>query len=121
MEKTVRGENRMAESTGIDIQRYAFFRFMLPELEVGRSDIEITVDYGVDTEHNRVVANVWARIENTMIKGFIYTEFVPPVKKGEEQCRLIAAAINRNPLFHRHLQAFLAWVQNNQLRGENPE
>ena len=112
------GEKQRA---GVDIQRYAFFRFMLPEEEIGRDDIEITVDYGVDPETKTVVANVWARIENTMIKGFVYTEYVPRVEKSEEQCRLIAAAINRNPLFHRHLQAFLAWVQNNQLRGENPE
>ena len=103
-------------STGIDIQRYAFFRFMLPEEEIGRDDIEITVDYGVNVDNKTVVANVWARIENTMIKGFVYTEYVPRVEKGEEQCRLIAAAINRNPLFHRHLQAFLAWVKKNQLQ-----
>lgn len=112
---------RQAGSAAIDIQRYAFFRFKLPELEIGRDDIEITVDYGVDTEHNRVVANVWARIENTLLKGFMYTEFVPPVEKGREQCRLIAAAISRNPLFYRRLQTFLAWVQNNQLLGETPE
>lgn len=100
-------------SAGIDIQRYAFFRFVMPEEDAGRSDIEITVDYGVDVDNKTVVANVWARIENTMIKGFIYTEYVPKVERGEDQCRLIAAAMNRNPLFHRHLHAFLAWVQNN--------
>ena len=109
------GEKQRA---GVDIQRYAFFRFMLPEEEIGRDDIEITVDYGVDPETKTVVANVWARIENTMIKGFVYTEYVPRVDKSEEQCRLIAAAINRNTLFYRHLQAFLAWVQKNQLNTE---
>ena len=104
-------EEKQARSAGIDIQRYAFFRFMLPEEDVGRNDIEITVDYGVDTDNKTVVANVWARLENTMVKGFVYTEYVPIVDKGEQQCRLIAAAINRNPLFHQHLHAFLAWVQ----------
>lgn len=106
-------ENQAA-STGIDIQRYGFFRFMLPEEDIGRADIEITVDYGVDVDNKTVVSNVWARIENTMIKGFVYTEYVPRVDKGGDQCRLIAAAINRNPLFHRHLQAFLSWVDHNQ-------
>ena len=103
------------QTAGIDIQRYGFFRFMLPEEEIGREDIEITVDYGVNVDTKTVVANVWARIDNTMIKGFVYTEYVPRVDGGDAQCRLIAAAINRNPLFHRHLQAFLAWVQKNQL------
>ena len=51
------GEKQRA---GVDIQRYAFFRFMLPEEEIGRDDIEITVDYGVDPETKTVVANVWA-------------------------------------------------------------
>ena len=105
-------------SAGIDIQRYGFFRFMLPEKEIGRDDIEITVDYGVDTENKTVVANVWARVEGTMIKGFVYTEYVPIMQKNDEQCRLIVAAINRNTLFYRHLHGFLAWVQNHQLTAE---
>ncbi|MDE7244420.1 MAG: hypothetical protein K2O18_10695 [Oscillospiraceae bacterium] len=104
-------EGKWTPSAGIDIQRYGFFRFMLPQEETGRDDIEITVDYGVDGE--TVVANVWARIEKTMVKGFVYTEYVPRIENGEDQCRLIVSAINRNPLFEQHLQAYLVWVRKN--------
>ena len=104
-------EGKWPPSAGIDIQRYAFFRFMLPREDIGRDDVEITVDYGVDGQ--TVVANVWARIEKTTLKGFLYTEYVPRVDNGEDQCRLIASAINRNPLFESNLQAFLIWSRDN--------
>ena len=51
------------------------------------------------------------RIENTTVKGFMYTEYVPRLDNGEDQCRLIVSAINRSLLFQQHLQAFLVWTQ----------
>ena len=102
-------EGKWTPFAEIDIQRYAFFRFMLPSEEIGREDVEITVDYGVDDQ--TVVANVWARVERTTVKGFVYTERVPRIQNGEDQCRLIVSAINRNPLFYRNLDAFLLWIR----------
>ena len=55
------------------------------------------MDYGTVLDGDRVTANTWAREQNGVIKGFIYTVHAAP---GEnEQERIVEAFLSNLPRF----------------------
>ena len=103
----------LAAFAEIDVQVVSYIRFMLPELDFGRSDIEITSDYGVSANRpDTVAANVWARIGNSALKGFICSVNVPVADMEKGGYGEIVMALNKSKDFHERLTAYLEFASN---------
>ncbi|NBI11700.1 hypothetical protein D1641_17165 [Colidextribacter sp. OB.20] len=101
----------LAAFAEIDVQEVSYIRFMLPELDFGRSDIEITSDYGVSANRpDTVVANVWARIGNSAIKGFICAVNIPVADMEQNGYGEIVMALNKSKDFRERLTAYLRFA-----------
>ena len=89
----------------IDVQKIDYSRFLLPKCDIGRDDIEITVDYGKTPNDKDMIAfNVWSRIGNSTIKGFIYTAHI---RASEDEILSIIAKINNDPKFMDTVNEFI--------------
>lgn len=88
----------------------------MPELDIGRTDIEITIEYWPSPKNpDMITANVWVRGTGSSTKYFLYSEFVKTAlveKNGYEE---IVMAINNNPSFYSHLHDYLAWATKNNI------
>lgn len=103
----------LATFAELDVQEISYIRFMLPELEFGRSDIEITSDYGVSANSpGTIVANAWARIGNSAIKGFICSVNIPVSDVEKNGYGEIVMALNKSNNFRKQLAAYLKFVDN---------
>lgn len=106
----------IASFAEIDIQEFKYIRFMMPALDIGRTDIEISVEYGPSPKNpDMITANVWARGKDSSTKCFLYTEHIKATlveKNGYEE---IVMAINNNPSFYSHLHDYLAWATKNNI------
>lgn len=101
----------LAAFAELDVQEISYIRFMLPELDFGRSDIEITSDYGASiNSSDTVIANVWARIGNSAIKGFICSVNIPAADIEQNGYGEIVMAINNSKDFREHLAAYLRFA-----------
>lgn len=94
----------------INVQRIKCLRFCMPEHEVGCPDVEITIEYGDVTGGSPALScNVWARIGNSSIKGFIQTVRVPKPRESEEIDSIISA-LNNHPNFMKQLEQFIKFM-----------
>lgn len=106
-------EQYLASFAELNVQEISYIRFMLPELDFGRSDIEITSDYGKSASlPGTVVANVWARIGDSAIKGFICSVQVPEADIEQNGCEEIVMALNKSEEFRKRLAAYLRFADN---------
>lgn len=102
----------LASYAEVDVQEISYIRFMLPKLDFGREDIEITSDYGPCLDHpDTITANIWARIGNSAIKGFICSLHIPADKVKKNGYSEIVLALNRDQDFHERLAAYLNWAE----------
>lgn len=69
------------------------------------------MDYGTVLDGDRVTANTWAREQNGVIKGFIYTVHVAP---GENEQERIVEALNNCEAFLSNLTRFAAMLDRQQ-------
>lgn len=92
----------------IDVGRVNCLRFLMPEQEIGRNDIEITIEYGdaPDTS-NDWVCNVWARIGDSILKGFIASLHV---QKSEDDIDAIMRALNEQDDFLSALESYIEFM-----------
>lgn len=95
----------------INVQEMSAIRFMMPEMDIGRGDIEITCDYG-ESEKNpaAIVANVWARVGNSRLKGFICPVSIAKTTFEKEGISSIVEAINGDSAFYEQLRGFLDYA-----------
>lgn len=101
----------LAAFAEVDVQEVSYIRFMLPELDFGRSDIEITSDYGVSANcPETITANVWARIGNSALKGFLCSINIPANDIEKNGYGEIVMALNKSKDFHERLAAYLKFA-----------
>lgn len=98
-----------------EINSVGYFTFLLPASTALRIDsgkiLEISVDYGAALDGNQIVANAWAREQNGVIKGFIYTVYVAP---GENEQERIVEELNNCEAFLSNLTRFVAMLDRQQ-------
>lgn len=97
-----------------EIKLISYFTFLLTASALGmESDmvIEISVDYGAAQSGDQIIANAWAREQNGVIKGFIYTVHVAPGKNEQER---IFEALNNCEAFLSNLTQFVAMLDRQQ-------
>lgn len=95
----------------IDVQTYSYLKFDLEKCCAGRLDVEISVDYGIDLCDSTIyAANVWAKIEDSKVKGFLYMESIPKEVVDRDGYIAVFHAIHESPIFIKELQSFLNWV-----------
>ncbi len=101
----------LAAFAEIDVQEISYIRFMLPELDTGRNDIEITVDYGISASSSETItANVWARIGGSAMKGYLCSVHVPKIDVEENGYGEIVMAINKDKTFYERLAGYLKFA-----------
>lgn len=89
----------------LDVQSVSCLRFVMPSTEVGRGDIEITVEYGDSPKQKDTISfNAWARIGDSLTKGFIHTDTAPASGDNIDN---IVAALNNNPAFMETLTEYI--------------
>ena len=83
----------------------------MPQQEVGRGDVEITVDYGdsIGTK-NALICNAWARVGNSRIKGFITKVTVPKPETSEQEVETIIAGLNNQDGFVEEVRRFIDFM-----------
>lgn len=97
-----------------EIKSISYFTFLLTASALGvESDmvLEISVDYGATPGGDQITANAWAREQNGVIKGFIYTIHVAP---GENEQERIVEALNNCEAFLSNLTRFIAMLERQQ-------
>ena len=98
-----------------EINSAGYFTFLLPAstalgIDSGKI-LEISVDYGTALDGSRITANAWAREQNGVIKGFIYTVHIAP---GENEQERIVEALNNCEAFLSNLSQFAAMLDRQQ-------
>ena len=57
----------------VHVHEYKGFCFALPERYIGRSDVQIYVEYRVAEEENEVLYNAWAQLTEQSVRALIMT------------------------------------------------
>ena len=95
----------------VDVQTISCSRFMMPKQDIGRGDIEITIDYGDSlTDTKTLTCNIWARIGNAAIKGFLTTIHAEKAKSPDDDIDSIMSALNSSEEFYNTLHQFIAFM-----------
>lgn len=98
-----------------EINSVGYFTFLLPAsaaLGINSDKIlEVSVDYGATLDRDQITANAWAREQNGVIKGFIYTVHVAP---GENEQERIVEELNSCDAFLSNLTQFVAMLDRQQ-------
>ena len=98
-----------------EINSVGYFTFLLPAsaaLGINSDKIlEVSVDYGAALDRDQITANAWAREQNGVIKGFIYTVHVAP---GENEQERIVEELNSCDAFLSNLTQFVAMLDRQQ-------
>ena len=98
-----------------EINSFGYFTFLLPVSAALGIDsdkiLEISVDYGAALDGDQLTANAWAREQNGVIKGFIYTVHIAP---GENEQERIVEALNNCEAFLSNLSQFAAMLDRQQ-------
>ena len=95
----------------IDVQTISCIRFLIPKQDIGRDDVEITIDYGVSLNDSKTLTcNIWARIGNASIKGFLTTLHVEKAKSSDDDVDNIMGALNSSEEFYNTLHRFIAFM-----------
>ena len=98
-----------------EINSFGYFTFLLPASAALGIDsdkiLEISVDYGVALDGGQLTANAWAREQNGVIKGFIYTVHIAP---GENEQERIVEELNSCDAFLSNLTQFVAMLDRQQ-------
>jgi hypothetical protein len=95
----------------LDVQSINCIKYIIPSCYAGgHEDIEITADYGEDTNNNpgNVRYNAWARKGNASVKFFVFTNEVPTADDAIES---IMADMNENPEFEAAMQRLVAFIE----------
>lgn len=56
----------------LNVSLYHSFRFTLPEQDIGRNDIQISVDYGTPDNDNLVDYNAWAQLTSQSVRALVH-------------------------------------------------
>ena len=57
----------------IEVNDINCFQFVIPERDLGVSDVSITVEYGTSrNDSNKTSYNAWAQIGTSLIRGIVY-------------------------------------------------
>ena len=98
-----------------EINSFGYFTFLLPAsaaLGINSDKIlAVSVDYGAALDRDQITANAWAREQNGVIKGFIYTVHVAP---GENEQERIVEELNSCDAFLSNLTQFVAMLDRQQ-------
>lgn len=94
----------------VDCQTVNMFRFRIPEEDIGRNDITLYVEYGVNTNDRKQVAySVWAQLDNVYARMLIVCDgFYGTI--DDNTIRKIVSHINSNELFYERLHYFIEQV-----------
>ena len=96
------------------IRSAMFFSFLLPVTAFGFEDdmvMEISVDYFLSDDKTKYYANVWARQDRAMTKGFITTTTVPVCDDPEIT---IFETLNHDERFNGTMSEFICLAAKNR-------
>lgn len=94
----------------VDCQTINMFRFRLPEQDIGRNDITLYIEYGVNINNRKQVAySVWAQLDNVYARMLLFADIFNGTI-GEDIVSEIVKHINSNKEFYKQLYKFIEQV-----------
>lgn len=91
---------------GLDIREYQGFRFDLPRQDIGRSDVQIYVEYRIPEDSSVVPYNVWAQLGQQSVRALILTSTIANAHKNAV-IESIVAELNHSDEFHEIIERFI--------------
>lgn len=84
------------------------FRFQIPQADIGRDDIIIYVEYGVEEKNkDKIHYNVWCQIKNQPIRAYLSSDVIVGNIEDETTIQSILSAINESNDFYDMLDHFI--------------
>lgn len=103
----------------IDVQGISCIRFNMPASDIGRNDVRIYIEYGINTSDERkLVCDVWAHILNTTLRGYLLTFTTDKPQKAEDEIDVIVQTLNENEDFYTVLRHYLDWADKNLVKKQ---
>ena len=90
----------------VHVHEYKGFRFTLPERYIGRSDVQIYVEYRVVEEKSEVLYNVWAQLTEQSVRALIMASAMA-VSPEENLIDTIMMELNSSEEFRETTDRFI--------------
>ena len=90
----------------VHVHEYKGFCFALPERYIGRSDVQIYVEYRVVEEKSEVLYNVWAQLTEQSVRALIMTSAMA-VSPEENLIDTIMMGLNSSEEFRETTDRFI--------------
>ena len=91
---------------GLNIREYQGFRFDLPEQDIGRSDVQIYVEYRNPEDTSDIPYNVWAQLGQQSIRALILTSTLSNTHNNAV-IESIVADLNHSDEFRETIEHFI--------------
>lgn len=93
----------------VDCQTVNMFRFRIPEQDIGRNDITLYVEYGVNTNDRKQVAySVWAQFDNMYVRALLDCDGFVGIIDDNIICKIVEH-INSSKYFYERLYKFIEY------------
>lgn len=91
----------------VDCQTVNMFRFRIPEKAIGRNDITLYIEYGVNTNDRKQVAySVWAQFDNMYVRALLDCDSFVGTIDDNTVCKIVEQ-INSSEYFYERLYEFV--------------
>lgn len=90
----------------VNIGEYQGFRFDLPEQDIGRSDVQIYVEYRIPRDSSDIPYNVWAQLEQQSIRALILRNTIANTHENAV-IESIMADLNHSDEFRETVERFI--------------
>ena len=92
----------------IMVSQFKGFRFCLPEMDYGRGDIQLTVEYADMEAEGRIAVTIWIGIAGDRVRGFL-TAFEFEKCDEDKQIEKLIGYINEFPDLRGSVEKYLAY------------
>jgi|GEM_PF-2704516 len=79
------------------VSQFKGFRFCLPEVDYGREDIQLTVEYAEIEAEGRVAVTIWVGITGDRVRGFLTAFEFEKYDDEDKQIEKLVGYINEFP------------------------
>ena len=89
------------------ISQFKGFRFCLPEVDYGRGDIQLTVEYDDMEAEGRIAVTIWIGIDGDSVRGFLTAFEFEKYDDEDKQFEKLIGYINELPDLHDSVGKYL--------------
>lgn len=90
----------------VNVREYQGFRFDLPEQDIGRSDVQIYVEYRMPKDSSDIPYNVWAQLEQQSIRALVFESAITNLHE-KAVIESIMADLNQSDEFRETIERFI--------------